>query len=301
MSLRERFLLLATKLLPIPLKGDAHISRLDTEYEISCIINFYKRTHLLKNILSGLSNQNIGKNKFEVILVEDRGGSVDGKRIVDEFKEKININYCPLDMNFGIMGYSRNFGINKSKGKYLLFLDDDTIILDNNFLNKLLDIFKSEHPDVITPKGIASYCIIENKYQYHDPYFPTNRCTAYSRKTIEDLRGFNSKFIGQEDVEFAVRLIASGKKVIKTDEIQYLHPPLIYNNFSKSASVGYSFADLYGKYPFIIWLLLLLNGCRYLPLMLFPINKKVRYQINFSIGFVIGIANKFTGKKPGYH
>ncbi len=301
MAFREKTIRFLNKLFPIKVKGDAIIPDTETEYQLSCIINFYKRPQLLKNILSGLSEQNIDKNIFEVVMVEDRGGSEEGQRIVDEFRDKININYHPLDKNFGVMGYSRNFGINKSRGKYLLFLDDDTIILKIDFLKNLLNIFENEKTDVMLPKGISSYCIIKDQYQFHDPYFPTNRCTAYTRETIKELGGFISDFIGQEDVEITVRLIISGKKIMKTNKIQYLHPPLIYSSFNKSASVGYSFASLYNKYPFIIWSFLLINGCRYLPLIFFPVTKKIRNKITFSIGFLIGIINKLFKRKTGYN
>ncbi|NIP31422.1 MAG: glycosyltransferase, partial [Candidatus Dadabacteria bacterium] len=74
------------------------------------------------------------KNDFEVVLVEDRGGTGEGENLINEFRRKLNINYIKLDKNYGRMGYSRNVGISNAKGKYLLLLDDDTVILQKNFL-----------------------------------------------------------------------------------------------------------------------------------------------------------------------
>ena len=198
------------------------------------------------------------------------------------------------------MGYSRNLGASESSGKYLLFLDDDTIILQDNFLTRLYDIFEQNKPDGIMPKGYASFCLTSNKYQYHDPFYPTNRCMAYSRSTMRELKGFKSKIIGQEDVEFTIRLNITGKNLIRESKLIYFHPPLLQHNFNKSAAVGLSYYNLRKEYSFIIWVLLLINGCRYLPLGLLPVKEKFKNQFRFSMGFLIGITYGIRGKKVGY-
>ena len=50
------------------------------------------------------------------------------------FADRLNIIYRPLDKHFGKMGYSRNFGLAQARGCYVLFLDDDTVILQEDFL-----------------------------------------------------------------------------------------------------------------------------------------------------------------------
>ena len=91
---------------------------------------------------------------------------------------------------------------------------------------------------------------------------------AYRRSVLSELGGFISSVIGQEDVEFVIRFTAAGKKVRKSRMLSYAHPPLITNDFRKAAAVGASFAKLKKRYPFIIWLVLLMNGLRFLPLLL---------------------------------
>ncbi|NIQ14133.1 MAG: glycosyltransferase [Candidatus Dadabacteria bacterium] len=302
MSLRENTLLLLNRISPINIKGDAEfIDDEDIKYELSCIINFYKRTNLLKNILFSLADQEYDKRKFEIILAEDRGGSAEGKEIFERFKDLLNIKYITLDKNYGVMGYARNYALINSSGKNILFLDDDTVILQKHFINNLLKLFKNSKVDGIMPKGIASFSITNNRYQYHDSFFPTNRCMAYTRELLKDMGGFISDIVGQEDVEFTVRLLTQKKKIIKSDELEFHHPPLIYEDTNKGKAVGYSFGNLRVKYPFLIWLFLILNGCRYLPLFLLSAFDKFKYQYNFSIGFFQGFLSSFFGKKPDYN
>lgn len=300
MYLRSKILIKAYKLFPFNLKGDARLEANHSDYDISCVINFYGRINLLRNILSSLCEQDLSKERFETILVEDRGGTKEGREISEEFKSLLNIKYFSPISNYGKMGYSRNFGLSKTSGKIILFLDDDTVILQKDFLSTLINEFETLETDAIIPHGSASYCLVKGRYDFHDPYYPTNRCMAYRREVLKELGGFVSEIVGQEDVEFLVRFTASGKTFYNSQKLNYLHPPLMLNSINKAAAVGMSFANLRKRYPLIIWLMLLINSLRYLPLLLFPISKKLRMQSRFSLGFLIGIIFAITGKKIEY-
>jgi GT2 family glycosyltransferase len=290
----------AFRVFPFPLQGDAIIGSSDTDCEISCIINFYGRIDLLYGILYSLAGQEFPSSRFEVILVEDRGGTEEGKWIGKQFMPLMNIKYYALSENYGVMGYARNFGLSKSKGRFVLFLDDDTVILQHDFLSQLIAEFKTTGTDCIVPFGSASYYLLRGRYGYHEPYYPTNRCTAYRRESFDDLRGFVSQIIGQEDVEFFVRFTLAGKRVVRSEKLNYYHPPLIVNNYSKAASVGYSFTRLRTRYPFAIWLMLMVNGSRFIPLFLFPGSIKWRMQAKFSAGFLLGAYYSLIGRRTDY-
>jgi len=301
MDIRTPALKAAYSIFPFPLKGDADVGDARPGCEISCVINFYKRTDLLRVILACLSEQDLGRERFEVVLVEDRGGTPEGKETASEFGGALDIKYHTLEDKFGVMGYSRNYGLSKTGGRYVLFLDDDTVILDSGFLSALIREFEFTGADAIMLRGSASYSIIEGRYSFHDPYFPTNRCMAYRRETLRDLSGFVSEIIGQEDVEFAVRLAASGKNVVKSERLSYMHPPLVTTGTGKAAAVGLSFGKLRKRYPFPVWLMLVANGSRYLPLLAVPFSTKCRMQGTFSLGFLKGVWYSFTGRKIDYN
>lgn len=299
MVFRSKILTFLNKLFPIPAYGDAAISE-EVSYDVSCVINFYGRTELLRNILSCLKEQDLSASRFEVLLVEDRGGTSEGDKTAKEFSSFFNVTYLTLKDNFGTMGYSRNLGVAASRGKYILFLDDDTVILQSNFLTLLIKTFEQDEPDGVIPQGFASFCLIKNKYQFHDPFFPANKCMAYSRQTLIELKGFNSEIIGQEDVEFTIRLGTRNKKLLHGPELVYYHPPLIQQGYNKSAAVGLSYYRLKKQYPFAIWILLLMNGCRFLPLGVLQFSDKYKNQFRFSMGFLIGIFYGIINKKVDY-
>lgn len=281
--------------------GDCDVPPSRDGIKISCMVSFYGRLDLLSGVLFCLAEQDFPRELFEVILVEDKGGTDEGRAIAEKFSERLQIVYAPLDENFGHMGYSRNYGLLKSRGQYALFLDDDTIILQNYFLKRLVELFESSpQVDALIPYGAASYALIKGRYDYHDPYFMTNRCMAYKREVLIELGGFISDFIGQEDVEFAIRFAVAGKKAINDGRLNYMHPPLIVTSLSKPRAVGASFVELRRKYSVPIWLMALLNGCRWMPLAISPFMKH-RMQGMFGVGFCMGIISSPFGKANEYN
>jgi hypothetical protein len=197
--------------------------------------------------------------------------------------------YRPLDTHFGKIGYSRNLSMSLARGELVLFLDDDTVLLQPDFLGRLVACFRDRpNVDALMPRGFASFALIEGHYDYHDPFFMTNRCMAYRRASLEQLAGFMAHFVGQEDVEFVMRFIMAGKKAEKCAALCYYHPPLLMPNINKAKAVGASFCQLKGRYPLPIWLLALANCSRHAPLLLFP-SRRCREMGRFGWGVLLGL------------
>lgn len=297
--MRELVLQTLYRWFPYDLRGDCTVPAASEGITLSCVINFYGRINLLEGILYSLQDQNFPRDRFEIVLVEDQGGTEAGRLTAERFSKKLPIRYLPLDANYGLMGYSRNFGLAQSRGEYVLFLDDDTVLQQGDFLSKLVNVFES-HPeaDALVPHGSAAYSLIDGRYDFHDPYFMTSRCTAYHRSVLAELGGFVSDFIGQEDVEFVVRFTIAGKKSRNIIELNYFHPPLMVPNFRKPMAVGYSFSMLKSRYPMLLWLLVVFNCARHAPLYLLPI-RRFREMGRFGIGFLAGVVTALF-KKEGF-
>ena len=284
------------RVFPFCLSGDCRFIQVSGNVRISCVINFYGRLDLLQGILWSLAEQGYPRELFEVVLVEDRNGTDAGRLMAERFSSMLDIVYLPLDTNFGRMGYSRNYGLARTRGEIVLFLDDDTVIMQHDFLEKL-DRLAAEHPaaDAFVPYGHAAWSCREDQYDFHDPYFMTSRCTAYRRQVLEQLGGFMNHFVGQEDVEFVTRFTIAGRKAVDCDRLHYYHPPLLVPNTRKPRAVGYSFFGLKARYSLPVWLLLLANCARHAPQFLLP-GRRFREQGRFGFGFVCGIIDGVRGK-----
>lgn len=284
------------RMFPFDLAGDCAVPPPSGDIRISCLVNFYGRLDLLQGILWSLAGQDYPRECFEVVLVEDRNGTDAGRALASEFSSRMNIVYLPLDTNHGRMGYSRNFGLARTGGAIVLFLDDDTVLTQTDFL-ATLDRSAADNPDAdaFIPHGHAAWSCREDRYNFHDPYFMTSRCTAYRRRVLVQLGGFMNHFVGQEDVEFVTRFTISGRKAVRCDKLNYYHPPLLVPNTRKPRSVGYSFFGLKGRYSLPVWLLLLANCARHAPQLLLP-ARRYREQGRFGFGFLCGILDAMRGK-----
>jgi GT2 family glycosyltransferase len=75
---------------------------------------------------------------FEIIIIDD-GSSDKTPNILEKYKSKKNIRIYTNAKNKG-PAICRNFGVSKSKGRYILFLDIDTV-LQNNCISHIAERF----------------------------------------------------------------------------------------------------------------------------------------------------------------
>ena len=94
------------------------------DLSFSFIIPVYNRPEEIKELLDSFLELN-GTQEFEIVIIED-GSTISSKKVVDCFKEKLNISYYTKE-NSG-PGDSRNYGMKKAKGNYFIILDSDCIL-----------------------------------------------------------------------------------------------------------------------------------------------------------------------------
>src|SRR5690606_30479522 len=87
------------------------------------IIPVYNRPDDMQVVLEGLAAQTY--QPFEVIVVES-GSEIKSDAVVERFKDRLNIQYF-FKANEG-QGISRNYGMQRARGDYLIILDSDIII-----------------------------------------------------------------------------------------------------------------------------------------------------------------------------
>ncbi|HQK47481.1 MAG TPA: glycosyltransferase family A protein, partial [Syntrophorhabdaceae bacterium] len=101
---------------------------MEDKIELSVIIPTYNRAPVLKKCLEALSNQSIPKDIYEVIVSDD-GSTDETKKVTEEasFNNPCSIRYL-WQRNKGANA-ARNNAIHASKGRILLFINDDTLAI----------------------------------------------------------------------------------------------------------------------------------------------------------------------------
>ncbi len=108
---------------------------------ISVILPTYKRCQILTKAVNSVINQTY-KN-WELIIIDNNSNDGTEELIKNYYNNKIS--FLKIN-NFGSIAKSRNYGIKKSKGKYLAFLDSDDYWTKNkleiclNFINNKVDL-----------------------------------------------------------------------------------------------------------------------------------------------------------------
>ena len=122
---------------------------------VSIIIPYYRKKPFFEKTIDSINSQTY-KN-FEIILIYDDNNRSDllfVKKILKKIKnKKIIVN----KKNLGV-GISRNRGINKSKGKFLSFIDADDV-WNRNKLKKQIKFMKKNSLDF----SYSDYSIINEK------------------------------------------------------------------------------------------------------------------------------------------
>ena len=92
--------------------------------KVTVVIPYYKKKKYIKSSLSSVLNQTY-KN-IEILLIFDEGKKDNLEFINELIKIKKRIKLIINKKNKGA-GFSRNIGIQKSKGQYIAFLDSDDL------------------------------------------------------------------------------------------------------------------------------------------------------------------------------
>ena len=98
-----------------------------SENKISIVLTTFNRSHFVIEMLEGVKNQT--HINWECFIIDDNSKD-DTVRVVSDFIKNDSRFTLIIKPETSLKGLpaSRNIGINKAKGKYLVFFDDDDII-----------------------------------------------------------------------------------------------------------------------------------------------------------------------------
>ncbi len=188
---------------------------------ISVVIPTLNESKYIKSTLVSIKNQDY-KGKYEII-VSDSKGKDNTVKIARRYADKI-VKSKDKGISLG-----RNKGAEIAKGKILIFIDADTILLPDT-LTKIVKSFKNKNivgaTCTILPKSdmvdISLFLIfnqfIKNSIKVGKPR-SAGICFAIRKDIFKKLNGFDETIPTFEDFELANRLGKVGKMAFVEDAI----------------------------------------------------------------------------------
>ena len=192
--------------------------------------------------------------RYEIIVADDcstYAACIDANRVIGDM---LHCRYLRMEQNVG-RAQIRNVLISESRGDYVLLIDSDLFLCDDNYLYK----YATSTADVVyggTRIGGEGLAMVDNeantenlkgnlRYIYEKKAEPSHRaafrqlrpnqeisvCNLYARRDIMEAHPFDSRFkaYGYEDVLFGKRLAESGIEVTHIDN------PVLINEFEPNS------------------------------------------------------------------
>jgi poly-beta-1,6-N-acetyl-D-glucosamine synthase len=184
----------------------------------------------IKQIVDSVYAQDFPHEKMEVIFVDD--GSADGTlSSIFKYAFQLDTTYKVYHHKWKGLGFSRNVVLKNAHGKYVVWVDDGTI-LSENYISEHVRFMES-HPTVGISKGVFGVynganrvATLENmitlafNYEHRGKYtakLPGTAGSVYRVKTAKQIGGFDEKLKGAtEDMDIAYRILSAGWKIYKT-------------------------------------------------------------------------------------
>ena len=202
--------------------------------KFSIIIVNYNTTDFLKNCLDSILSKPF-HSEFEILAVDNN--SDDGKfsKLKDEY---LNIKMFERKVNDGF-GAGCNFGASKAIGKYLIFLNPDTVVCIDDFI-KMADVLECNHDiGVISPvftdfNGIPVYSY--NKFPNFEWEF--NEFLGKGNDKVEKRLMSDKRILEKSAEPMRVDWVSGACLMIRTDLFRKL------NGFDENYFLYYEDTDL---------------------------------------------------------
>jgi len=249
--------------------------------KVSIIIPTKNNFHILSRCISSIEKKTNYKN-WEIILINNSDETIE-KKIDSKLK-----NYLE-SLPYTIVEYEENFNFSKmnnkavqySTGEILLFLNDDTKVIDPYWLDELVSIVLQKDVGVVGPKLIYSDNTIQHvgmaflktgsgfhpfmKEHENSPTYNnminvmreclavTGACLMTTKKLFDQVGGFDNRFDAYYgDSDLCLKIHKAGFRVVFTPFTKLLHEGSFSINRSGASYYAVeSHLDFIQKWPFL--------------------------------------------------
>ena len=188
----------------------------------SIIVPVFNRPDEVDELLDSLTRQTM--RDFEVVIVED-GSQQPCEDVCQKYVGRLPLHYY-AKANSG-PGQSRNYGVERARGEYVIILDSDVIVpedylkaVDDELRREPCDAFGGPdraHPSFTPTQKAISYSMtsffttggIRGGKKKLDKFYPRSFNMGMRRDVYNKLGGFSKMRFG-EDIDFSIRIFKAG-------------------------------------------------------------------------------------------
>ena len=236
----------------------------------SVIVPVFNRPDEVDELLESLSKQSL--KDFEVVIVED-GSTVKCKDVCDKYADILDLHYYYKE-NSG-PGQSRNYGVERASGEYVLILDSDAVTppgfmqaVDDELRRQPTDAWggpDAAHESFTDIQKAISYAMTSffttggirgGKKQLDKKFYPRSFNLGVRREVYQQLGGFTKERFSKmslygEDIDFSLRIYKNGYSCRLFPEAWLWHKRRTdFRKFWRQVyNSGYARINLWRKYP----------------------------------------------------
>ena len=223
----------------------------DEEPLISIIIPTRDYVDILKKCIDSIYEKTTYKN-FEIIIANNDSREKETLAFFKEYKKKhknFKVVDCIMEFNYSKIN---NIAVNKSKGEYIVLLNNDTEIISKDWLSIMVGYAMQNHIGVVGPKllypdytvqhagvilglgGVASHAYIGANRDDLGMYGRLRVPYNYSANTAACLMVKKSKYlevggleedlkVAYNDIDFNIKLLKKGYYNVFLPQVELLH------------------------------------------------------------------------------
>ncbi len=218
---------------------------------VSIVIPIKDKASITRRCIDSIYEKSSYKN-FEIILVDNNSVEEKTFDMIKEYGDKYdNFRSIRLECEFNY-SYINNEAVKVCKGDYILFLNNDTEVIDSDFIEYMLGYARLSHvgcvgikllfPDKLVQHagvvlgfgGVAGHIYVANNY-YDNGLFGrlvmpynytavTAACLMISKKKFSSVGGFDEKLtVALNDVDLNLKLLDSGYYNVCLSNVSMYH------------------------------------------------------------------------------
>jgi GT2 family glycosyltransferase len=247
------------------LEGDA----LRPQPLFSVVIPTYQRPDTLMQVLDGLGTQSAPPD-FEVVVVDDGSRDTTADRLR---AHRVSYPFRAISQKNGGPASARNRGVREARGRYVLFLGDDTVP-ESGLLAAHASAQMEERPYPVAVLGYTTwpaerrvspflhhineyglqfgYALIDDPESVPFNFFYTSNISLPRELLLaEGLFDTTFPHAAWEDIELAYRLMRRGMKIVyRPAAVARHHHDITFSSFRRrQEKAGESAAIFYAKHP----------------------------------------------------